>query len=209
MNPTQDTHEVITMPILSQGAHMTWQLAAGEALHTRQQCIEKESVFIGICKLGTWLRAMKQRGKLLPNGKNDLRALCAEAEIVEETLRTFALSPDLLCNTVRAAVGQGTSDHPKKLVHRSKACKMYFQRAETLAASARVEEVHCMHLLGALLEQPGALLTAAVAIFGVDIKALHARAAAITSVLDARQTHAEGKEQGVSHLIYVGADLNI
>ena len=35
---------------------------------------------LGICKLGTWLRAMKQRGKLVPNGKIDLRGLYAEAE---------------------------------------------------------------------------------------------------------------------------------
>lgn len=194
------------MPTLSQGAHMTWQLAAGEALHTRNQCIEKEGVFIGICKLGTWLRTMRQRGKLVPNGKNDLRALCAEAEIVEETLRTFALAPTLLCDTVRVAVGQGTSSHTKKMVHRSKACKIYFQRAEALAALARVEEVHCMHLLAALLEQPGTLLPAAVAIFGVDIKALHARVVAITSVLDVRQARTESKKPGVSHLIYVGTD---
>jgi len=152
---------------------------------------------------------MKQRGKLVPNGKIDLRGLYAEAETVEETLRTFTLSPITLSNTVRAVVEKGTASHPKRIMHRSKACKMSFQRAAALAMRTRVEEVHCMHLLAALLEQPEALLTRAVAIFGVDIKELYSRIVAITSALDARHGRAEGKAQGVSHLIYVGMDFDI
>src|SRR5262245_61004869 len=100
----EDTNEAITMPTLSQSAYIAWQLASGEAMHSGHQYIENADVFIGICKLGTWLRAMKQRGKLVPNGKIDLRGLYAEAEIVEEALRTFALSPTTLSNTVRTVV---------------------------------------------------------------------------------------------------------
>jgi ATP-dependent Clp protease ATP-binding subunit ClpA len=187
---------------------MAWQLAAREAMRTRHLYIEKEGIFIGLCQLGTCLRAMKQRGKLLSNGAKDVRALCAEAEMVEETLRTFALSCAILSNTVRAAVGRGTTRHAKQSIHRSQACKMYFQRAEALAVAAQVEEVHCMHLLVALLAQPEALLTEAVGIFGVDIKALHARAVAINAAIDARKGQPEGKVQGVSHIIYVGTDFD-
>jgi ATP-dependent Clp protease ATP-binding subunit ClpA len=86
---------------------------------------------------------------------------------------------------------------------------MSFQRATVLAATARVEEVHCMHLLAALLEQPEALLTKAVAIFGVDVKELHSRIVAITSALDTRHGRVEGKAKAVSHLIYVGMDFDI
>jgi ATP-dependent Clp protease ATP-binding subunit ClpA len=86
---------------------------------------------------------------------------------------------------------------------------MSFQRAAALAVRARVEEVHCLHLLVALLEQPEALLTRAVAIFGVAIKELHSRIVAITSALDARHGRAESKAPGVSHLIYVGMDFDI
>jgi hypothetical protein len=205
----EDTNEAITMPTLSQGAYIAWQLASGEAMHSGHQYIENADVFIGICKLGTWLRSMKQRGKLVPNGKIDLRRLYAEAEMVEEVLRTFALSPITLGNTVRAVVEKGTASPHKRILHRSKACKMSFQRAAALAVTARVAEVHCMHLLAALLEQPEALLTRAVAIYGVDIKELHSRIVAITSAQDARQARAESIAKGVSHLIYVGMDFNV
>jgi hypothetical protein len=197
------------MPTLSQGAYIAWQLASGEAMHSGHQYIENADVFIGICKLGTWLRSMKQRGKLVPNGKIDLRRLYAEAEMVEEVLRTFALSPITLGNTVRAVVEKGTASPPRQVLHRSKACKMIFQRAAALAVRARVAEVHCMHLLAALLAQPEPLLTRAVAIYGVDIKALHSRIVAITSALDARHARAESIAKGVSHLIYVGMDFNV
>jgi ATP-dependent Clp protease ATP-binding subunit ClpA len=197
------------MPTLSQGAYIAWQLAAGEAMHSGHQYIENADVFIGICKLGTWLRSMKQRGKLVPNGKTDLRSLFAEAETVEESLQTFALSPVTLSNTVRTVVEKGTASHPERIVHRSKACKMSFQRAAVLAVRARLEEVHCMHLLAALLEQLEEILTRAVAIFGVDIKALHNRIVAITSALDARHGRTESKTQSVSHLIYVGMDFDM
>jgi hypothetical protein len=197
------------MPTLSQGAYIAWQLASGEAMHSGHHYIENADVFIGICKLGTWLRSMKQRGKLVPNGKIDLRRLYAEAEMVEEVLRTFALSPITLGNTVRAVVEKGTVSPSKQILHRSKACKMIFQRAAALAATARVAEVHCMHLLSALLEQPEALLTRAVAIYGIDIKEMHSRIVAITSALDARQARAESITKGVSHLIYVGMDFNV
>ena len=109
------------MPTLSQGAYIAWQLAAGEAMHIGQHYIENEDVFIGVCKLGTWLRSMKQRGRLVPNGKIDLRALFTEAETVEEALQTFALSPTILVNTMRAVVEKGTAGQPKRIMHRSKA----------------------------------------------------------------------------------------
>ena len=50
--------------------------------------------------------------------KIDLRGLYAEAETVEEALRTFALSPITLSNTVRTVVEKGTASHPKRIVHR-------------------------------------------------------------------------------------------
>jgi ATP-dependent Clp protease ATP-binding subunit ClpC len=57
-------------------------------------------------------------------------------------------------------------------VHRSTACKASFQRAEAIAESAGAPEVHCLHLLAAILEQPGALITRAMTEFGVQIEAL-------------------------------------
>jgi hypothetical protein len=53
--------------------------------------------------------------KLVPNGKTDLRSLYAEAETVEEALRTFALSPITLSQHSASRVEKGTASHPKRI----------------------------------------------------------------------------------------------
>ena len=188
------------MLALSQGASMAWQLAASEAARTQQRYIERESVFVGVCRLGTWLRTTPQGQERAPAGQ-------AEAETIEEILRAFTLVPQIVCRAVRTAVGKGSHGHgTEAVVHRSQACKTCFQRAEALAAAAHAGEIHCLHLFTALLEHPGPVLTGVLGVFRVDIKALYAQTVATTSALDALHTRAAKKGQGVSHLIYVGTD---
>lgn len=176
------------MPDLSRGAFIACQLAAGEAARALQQFIERESVFIGICSLGMWLRAKPDGTLQPPQGGQALRALRAEVSALEEALQAFTLSPSFLRHAVQVAVGKGTYKHARQqLVHRSQACKMYFQRAEALAVAAGAQEIHCLHLLGAILEHPGTILTQVLMDFGVDIRALLARVMAATSVLDSQR----------------------
>ncbi|HSX83373.1 MAG TPA: Clp protease N-terminal domain-containing protein, partial [Candidatus Saccharimonadia bacterium] len=59
-------------------------------------------------------------------------------------------------------------------MHRSTACKECFQRADALAESAGATKIYCLHLLAAILEQPGALITRVCTEVGVDIEALRA-----------------------------------
>jgi ATP-dependent Clp protease ATP-binding subunit ClpC len=70
-------------------------------------------------------------------------------------------------------------------MHRSTACKACFQRAEAIAESAGATEVHCLHLLAAILEQPGALITRVITQAGVNMEALRAAVeAALVSLND-------------------------
>jgi ATP-dependent Clp protease ATP-binding subunit ClpC len=70
-------------------------------------------------------------------------------------------------------------------MHRSTACKVCFQRAEAIAEAAGATEVHCLHLLAAILEQPGALITSVITKAGVNIEALRAAVeAALVSLND-------------------------
>ncbi|MGE3540841.1 MAG: hypothetical protein AB7N91_25825 [Candidatus Tectimicrobiota bacterium] len=195
------------MLALSQGASMAWQLAAREAARAQQRYIERESVFLGICQLGTRLRAAAPGTAGFSSGKVPGRSGLAEAETVEELLGTHALTPKILCRAVRTAVGRGNHGHGSEaVVHRSQACKTCFQRASALAASAHAREIHCLHLLAALLEHPGAVLTGVLGVFRVDCKALQAQIMATVFALDAIHARAANKGQGVSHLIYVGGD---
>jgi hypothetical protein len=188
---------------------MAWHLAAGEAAHAKKRCIEREAMFLGICHLGTWLRTQTPEGIRLPTGGTGLEALHAEAKAVEDLLWALGLSPTRLCHAVRTAVGRDAYRYPTKtIIHRSQACKTAFRRAEALAAAARAGEVHCLHLLAALLEHPGVVLTRVVADCGVLVNTLHARVVATPWMREAQPAHAKHTAQGVSHLIYVGVDAS-
>ena len=76
-------------------------------------------------------------------------------------------------------------------MHRSTACKACFQRAEAIAEAAGAAEVHCVHLLAAILEQPGALITRVVTEVGVHIEALRAAVETTLVSLHDRQADAE------------------
>ena len=170
---------------LSQGTYFAWRLAAGETARAMHPCIENEFVLIGLCGLGRWLRSRAQ-GERASHRKQTLHAVRAEAQTVEAALKACAVAPDLLCHAVRIAVGEGSHQRDEEIVHRSTACKASFQRAEAIAEAAGAAEVHCLHLLAALLEQPGVLITRVATEVGADIEALRVAVAASLASLHSR-----------------------
>jgi len=175
------------MPELSQGAYLAWRLAAGETARTMHPCIENESVLVGLCSLGRWLRSKAQTERTA-HRKQTLYAVSAEAQTVEEALQACAVAPELLCHALRVAVGKGPHRRGEEIVHRSTACKASFQRAEAIAEASGAAEVQCLHLLAAIMEQPGALIARVVTNVGVDIAVLRAAAETILASLHDRPT---------------------
>ena len=178
------------MPELSQGAYLAWRLAAGETARSMYPSIEKEFVLIGLCGLGRWLRS-QARGERAPLRGPALHAVNTEAQTVETALRAYGIAPDLLCLAVRTAVGQGPCRHGSAVVHRSPACKACFQHAKVRAESVGSAEVHCLHLLAAILEEPSTLIIRVLTEFGVDIAVLRLGVEAALASLQDRQAHGE------------------
>jgi len=195
------------MPELSQGVLLAWRLAAEEATHTGQRCIERESLFIGLCYLDTWLRSRSSGGDSLPQDAPALQALHAEAAAMAEPLWALGLSPTRLCHGVHTAIARGRYKYLKGAkIHRSAACKASFQRAEALMApSAR--EVHCLHLLGGIMEAPGTILPRVIEAYGVQTHTLHAKIMAAIGALGSQSGPAKRGGTEVSHIIYMGANL--
>ena len=59
-----------------------------------------------------------------------------------------------------------------EVVHRSPACKACLQHAKVRAESVGAAEVHCLHLLAAILEEPSTLIIRVLTEFGVDLAVL-------------------------------------
>src|SRR3989338_3955696 len=116
------------MPNLSHGLNLTWQIAASEAAYTNHQFIEKEHIFIALCKVSDLLELEEiKQIEDMERMKRELKQfdkLFVESHIDRKNLRRH----------LRAIYGQGNYQHTEKVIHRSEECKRYFERAADLAA---------------------------------------------------------------------------
>jgi ATP-dependent Clp protease ATP-binding subunit ClpC len=161
------------MKVLSVGANLSWQIAAAEAGAANHQYIEKEHILIGIYSLEKILMLNPEESGLKPQ---DRQALQVEHDAMEDVLRGFELEFTQLRRQLRKRLGEGKYKHTEKVVHRSEACKRIFIRADVLAASTG--EISCLHLLAAILEEPGGTLGSVLAEAGVKTADLRERAIA-------------------------------
>ena len=160
------------MKELSIGANLAWQIAAGEAAAAQHPFIEPDHLLIGICSLE---KVLQGAGHAVLDVHSQ-GTLQAEYDAVEDILRGFEMDSTQLRRSLRQKLGKGNSQCTEKVVHRSPACKQVFASARALATAAG--EMTCIHLLAAILEQPGKGISSVLDEAGVKIGDLRARARA-------------------------------
>ncbi|MBN2147210.1 MAG: ATP-dependent Clp protease ATP-binding subunit [Anaerolineales bacterium] len=151
---------------LSFTASAAWQISAQEAAAGKHPLIEVEHLLIGICSL---------EKIQLSGAANDLdplsrKALYVETTAIEEILSAFELDTTSLRRLIRQRLGRGNIQNADRIVHRSPACKQFFQRASELAGGGN--ETTCIHLLAGILEQPSAVVSSVLEEAGVKPGAL-------------------------------------
>jgi ATP-dependent Clp protease ATP-binding subunit ClpC len=150
------------MPTLSIGANIAWQIAASEAAAARFRFIEAEHIFIGICSIEKVLMLSPEDCGLNPKA---IKSLQAEHGALKELMERQGLNMTALRRMVRKDAGTGSYEHTENVIHRSAACKMIFNRACDIAFPS--DEVSCLHLLAAILEKPGNVVSSALGTAGV------------------------------------------
>ena len=158
------------MKQLSIGASLAWELAAGEAVAARQQYIEQEHLFMGVCSLGKAIRLAGDQ--LEPLGKKRLES---EFAAVEAVFRDLKLDQTTFRRRLREKLGRGDFRHTESFVHRSAMCKKIFYRSLELAGPSF--EVSCLHFLIALMEAPSDMLNGLLAEWGARPPDVLSRAA--------------------------------
>ena len=145
------------MARLSAGAYMAWVIAVSETTLAKFQYIEKEQMLIGICSL----EKAVSPGALPELDPIKLRSLQEENSFLDAILsleKKFKLDQTSLRRALRIRVGQGNYTHTEKNVHRSEACKEYFNRAETFAKKRGSDEVDSIDLFAAIMQKPGPII---------------------------------------------------
>jgi ATP-dependent Clp protease ATP-binding subunit ClpC len=189
---------------LSVGAVATWQLAAWEAVWGKHQYVEKEHLLCAICSLQKVLDAENVN---LDDAARD--ALEDEQNNLLGILRTSGIDPVRFRRRLRAAMPRGVFERTEKVVHRSAECKQVFRDAGAFAVTAR--EVNCLHLLAAILRNPGSGIASVLAELKADAQDLLRRIAvkAVPKAEDDDEAQGEKRTEGddTRYLNRYGRDL--
>ncbi len=151
------------MPALSAAAGLAWRIAAAEAATARQPFIEREHLLIGLCSLHKTLGFIRfLHPEAIPTD-----GIREEADAVEDLLAAMGISSVALRRGVRSRLRPGHARHADQAVHRSETCRQIFRRAMEAAEQAGTAEVTAPALLGAILEDPGPVISAVMRAAGV------------------------------------------
>jgi ATP-dependent Clp protease ATP-binding subunit ClpC len=147
---------------LTKAARMAWEIGAAEAARARHPFIEREHLVIGLCSLRKVLQYLNYTHvESLP-----VDILREEGDRIERTLASLGITPEAMRRGVRSRLRPGIAVHTERVVHRSGECKRYFRRAGELAGEQG--EAAVRHLLAAVLEDPGPVVSAVLAGAGVS-----------------------------------------
>jgi len=198
------------MTEFSPGVLLSWQIGALEALAARHEYLERPHLLMGICKLEEALQS---------GAHMQLPELAANAGYLEEEVRQLfrflaglRVDATKLRRTLRQVTGRGSRSDAdqRQAVHRSASTKRSFERAAELAERASAQELHCLHLLGGLLEDPGPQILQALMVLGCGYDELRQALPEAISGFKAPELvtqGAPGRPGGKSALAQFGADL--
>src|SRR5271157_2388573 len=145
---------------ISAGASKAMDIAAGEAARLNCRLLEKEHLLIGILSLEKTLGSLDAETS---------RSITAEIDAVQNVLEGVCSRPKPMTElrrTIRRSLGGEGKEPGYGTVHRSEECKAIFKRAEELSYSKG--EITCLHLLAAILENPGSNVGASLAALGIS-----------------------------------------
>jgi ATP-dependent Clp protease ATP-binding subunit ClpC len=141
------------MKPLSIAVDTAWKLAVWEASAAKSEYIEKEHAVVGLMSLEKVSAGKPDDMKLNREQWNNVRA---EWAAVREVLCACSLDATVLRRELRKAIGEGSHQRTENVIHRSPECKAFFKIAAALAGEAPA--VSALHLLAAIVGEPGALL---------------------------------------------------
>ena len=177
---------------ITEGASKAWDVAVEEAARSKYHQVEKEHLMIGLLSLEKKL-GMSEVG-------NDARLMMrAESDAVENVLYGALEGHEVAVARLRRRIRQGLGEgreKPEEVIHRSEACKRIFDRA--LELSPYKKEVSCIHLLAAVLEDPGPAIERALSEEGITVKDMIEPAMAWVTLAESGSDWAAMMEDGDS-----------
>lgn len=147
------------MKHFSVGVSMAWQIAAGAAASGKHESIEKEHLLIGLFSLEKLVELGEEKFGLSARA---WMSLINEYRVLEKLLFKYNVTSARIRRAVRSALPAGTFNHTEDIIHRSDVCVAVFDRAGKLAESTGTNYFSSLHLLAAILKDPGDIIKKAL-----------------------------------------------
>ena len=159
-------------PNFSPGVLLSWQVSAVEAAMSRYEMIERSHLMVGLSKLGELLET--QEPQTLAEIASDPAYLQEEVRQLTQLFAQCGLEATAFRRKLRQIIGRGDyrEAQQREVVHRSPSTKGVYERAARLAETRGSKDLHCLHLLAGLLEDPGAHIHQAFFSAGVNYEQL-------------------------------------
>jgi ATP-dependent Clp protease ATP-binding subunit ClpC len=142
------------MKEISKGLSVAIQMTALETIESKRQYMEKEHLLIGICSVK---KAIDSRGRLMfkadLNNPTIYNEVLAESNMIDSVMKKFNLDPTQLRRQVRGNIIKGNYTHKEKLVYPGISYSNVYRQSFKLAEAST--EVLCLHMLAAIMQDPG------------------------------------------------------
>jgi hypothetical protein len=125
---------------------LVWRTAAREAAGSFYRFIEGEHLLIALFALERTAEACTD---------STAQSLRGEAGELRRLYELVGMEPEDAAESLRKCIGTRGYKRTVKVVHRSGACRSMFNYADQLARGCGETTVRCIHLLAAILEDPG------------------------------------------------------
>ncbi len=121
--------------------------------------------------------------KILKNERSETAGeLKDECEGIQSAFIPEMIEIGEIRRVVREHLSVGTVRPKDPVIHRSKRCKLLFSQAEILAKKSESNQILLIHILGALLENPNAVTTAALSSIGINPSLVKGRISSIAAL---------------------------
>ena len=145
MDTAPTSGKAVTL-VHSPAVDSVWRAAAREAAASSYRYVEREHLLIALFALAKAAESCAD---------SDAQSLRSESGKLRCLYELIGMEPEVAAQVLRKRIGTQGYKHTVKIVHRSGACRSMFRYAEQLARGCGETTVTCIHLLAAILEDPG------------------------------------------------------
>ncbi|WP_298523272.1 ATP-dependent Clp protease ATP-binding subunit [uncultured Methanobrevibacter sp.] len=141
---------------LSKCVYLAEELGSAEAINLKQELFSEDELLIGICSLEKIVFLL---GENQVNYNEDYANFIKfENDEITDFFKKFNIKLSSIRRGIRELKGEGENESETQMIPRSDSCKSIIDDARKIAESTNSDEVRCIHIIKAILNNPSDII---------------------------------------------------